>query len=163
VEDVADDGRGHREDRRARRGGAGERRGGDRELIRRLAWLGLAAACAPAPPAPPPAALPPLPPPPLVEEPLPGDMALEVGPIRQTESADRRTVFVDGTVRNVGSRVTRELHVRVVALDADGTPVATADDRPSPQEVLPGTAATYTVRFANDRAIRTFHVEAVGR
>jgi hypothetical protein len=53
--------------------------------------------------------------------------------------------------------------VWVDGLDASGASVARAEALPAPQEIFPGTAARFVVRLPNDPAIRTFHVEAVGR
>jgi hypothetical protein len=86
-----------------------------------------------------------------------------IGPIKESRSADGATVFVEGTVENTGSRASRDVHVQVEGLDANGGRVASADALPTPQEILPGTVATFVVRLPNDPAIRTYHVEAIGR
>ena len=101
----------------------------------------------------------------LTEESLARTTSAEivVGPINQSTSSDGKALFVDGTIRNVGTRPTRDLRVAVHGLDAAGAVLATADALPTPQVVEPGTTATYVVRLPNDPAIRTFHVEAIGR
>ena len=105
------------------------------------------------------------PPPPLTEEPLPPSTTADfaVGPINETRSAECTTVFIEGTVRNTGSRPSRDVTVTVEGLDADGMRVVSADTLPTPQAISPGTTASYVVRLPNDPAVRTYHVIAVGR
>lgn len=88
---------------------------------------------------------------------------LQVGPPTWTDSADGRETWVEGSVRNRGSRPTREITVRVSGLDAAGNVVSRADGAPATQLIVPGGSARYRVRVANDPAIKTFHVEAIGR
>lgn len=111
------------------------------------------------PPPPPPS------PPPLAETPLPptGSAEFEIGPIRHTATDDDRSLIVEGTVRNRGSRASRGVRVWVSGLDANGLRVARSEVLPTPQEIPPGTAATFVARLPNDPAIRTFHVEAIGK
>jgi hypothetical protein len=121
----------------------------------------LATTCArPAPPERPSPA-----PPRLTESPLPPSGAAEfaIGPITETRSADGAQVFVEGTVRNVGSRASRHVLVWVNALDQSRTRLARRQVIPTPQEIPPGAEAGFIVRFPNDPAIRTFHVEAIGQ
>jgi hypothetical protein len=66
-------------------------------------------------------------------------------------------------VRNIGSRPSRDVTVIVEGLDALGGTVARTEVLPAPQAIPPGTAASFVARLPNDPAIRTFHVEAVGR
>jgi len=66
-------------------------------------------------------------------------------------------------VHNTGSRASRDLAVWVEGLDAHGAVVARAEALPTPQAVPPGRTATFVVALPNDPAIRSFHVEAVGR
>jgi hypothetical protein len=122
----------------------------------------LFAACSPRTPLPPP---PPAPPPQLSETPLPpsGAPRFEIGPIDSRRSEDARELYVEGTVRNVGTRASRDLKVWVHGLDERGGQLAQAEALPTPQEVPPGTSARFIVRMPNDPAIRTFHVEAIGR
>lgn len=87
----------------------------------------------------------------------------QIGPIKQTPSADGHELFVEGTVQNIGSRPSRDVKVWVEGLGADGKVVARAETLPTPQEIPPNAFATYVVRLPNDPAIRTFHVEAIGR
>jgi len=127
-----------------------------------LAGAALALGCARQAPPPPPAP-PPLPP--LTEESLAPSTTAEfqIGPIKETVSADGAAVFVEGTVRNVGSRPSRDVEVSVEGLDAAGTRVVSADTLPSPQSIAPDTSATFVVRLPNDPAVRTYHVVAIGR
>jgi len=126
-----------------------------------LAAAALVVGCARQPP-PKPASPPP---PPLTEEPLPPSTTADfaVGPINETRSAEGTTVFIEGTVRNTGSRPSRDVTVTVEGLDADGMRVVSADTLPTPQAISPGTTASYVVRLPNDPAVRTYHVIAVGR
>ena len=114
--------------------------------------------------APPPRSAPP-PPPALTEEPLAPSTTADfaIGPINETRSADGTTVFVEGSVRNTGSRQSRDVAVTVEGLDADGARVVAADTLPTPQAIPPGTTASYVLRLPNDPAVRTYHVIAVGR
>ena len=66
-------------------------------------------------------------------------------------------------MRNTGSRASHDVKVWVEGLDAAGSRIARDEALPTPQEVAPGTEARFIVRLPNDAAIRTFHVEAVGR
>ena len=121
----------------------------------------LAAGCTRRRPAPAPEPAPPL----LAETPLPpsGAPSFEIGPINDHKSVDGRALFVEGTVRNTGTRASRDVRVRVEALDASGTQLASAEALPTPQEIPPGTAGMFVVQLPNYPAIRTFHVEAIGR
>jgi hypothetical protein len=100
-----------------------------------------------------------------VEQPLPatGTAEFAIGPIKETRSADSREVFVEGTVRNTGSRPSHDVKVWVSALDATGQRLTRVEVVPTPQEIPPGGTASFLVRFANSPAMRTFHVEAIGR
>lgn len=66
-------------------------------------------------------------------------------------------------MRNTGTRPSRDVKVWVDVFDEGGTRLARAEALPTPQEIPPGTAATFVVRLPNDPNIRTFHVEALGR
>ena len=133
---------------------------------RAVALLGaalLASACParkPKPPAPPPEA-----PPPLAESPLPpsGEAQFEIAQIDWKRSEDARELYVEGTVRNIGTRSSRDLKVWVDGLDVNGIQLARTEALPTPQEIPPGASARFVVRMPNDPAIRTFHVEAIGR
>jgi hypothetical protein len=120
----------------------------------------VAAVCTPRkPPAPHPA------PPLLAEASLPpsGTPTFEIGGISNTPSQDGAALFVQGTVRNTGTRASRDVQVWVEALDAKGTRVARGDARPTPQAIPPGTVGTFIVRLPNDPAIKSLRVEAIGR
>jgi hypothetical protein len=122
----------------------------------------IGAACASQPPEPPPA------PPRIVHgqpplQPTPTTIEMQVGPPTWTETADGRDTWVEGSVRNRGSRPTREITLWVTGLDAGGNVVSRADGSPMQQLVVPGASTRYRVRVANDRSIKTFHVEAIGR
>jgi hypothetical protein len=118
------------------------------------------------PPRTPPPAPPPVPAPPQISEsPLPpsGAPRFEIGPIDSRRGEDARDLYVEGTVRNVGTRTSRDLKVWVYGLDDRGVQLARVEVLPTPQEVPPGSSARFVVRMPNDAAIRTFHVEAIGR
>jgi hypothetical protein len=156
----------HREDR-ARRGGAVERRGRGRLLSARrvvaLAVVALAsAACRrPAPPPPTPEPAPPL----IAESTLPpsGTPHFEIGPITPTRSSDGSEWLVESSVRNTGTRTSRDIRVRVYGLDDNGVRLARTELSPEQQEIPPGGAATFVAHLPGDAAIRTVDVEAVGR
>ena len=66
-------------------------------------------------------------------------------------------------MRNTGTRVSRNVTVWVDALDATGARLGRNEVLPTPQTIAPGTAARFLVRLPNDPAIKSFHVEAIGR
>jgi len=66
-------------------------------------------------------------------------------------------------VLNTGTRVSRDVKVSVEALDDHGIRLAETEVYPTPQDIPPGGAARFVARLRNDPAIRTFHVEAIGR
>jgi hypothetical protein len=113
----------------------------------------------PAPPPPAPAA------PPLSEESIaPSTSAeFEIGPIKQTVGEHDTLLFIEGTVRNVGTRPSRDVKVWVEGLDDASNVVAREETLPDPQEIPPGTVGRYLVKLPNDPKIKTFHVEAIGR
>ena len=67
------------------------------------------------------------------------------------------------SVRNTGTRASRDLKVWVDGLDESGMRLARIEVVPAPQEIPPGAAASFVARLPGDPAIRTFHVEAIGR
>jgi len=108
--------------------------------------------------------VPPPPPPrrPFVEETLPSadkPYVIIVG-TTQSESEDRQSVFVEGTLHNQGTGPTKQIQVKVEALDAAGHVVTTVTALPTPQVLQPEENATFVVRFPNDSAVRSYHVEA---
>ena len=113
----------------------------------------------PTPPLPAPAS------PPLSEESIaPSTSAeFEIGPIKQSVGEHDTLLFVEGTVRNVGTRSSRDVKVWVEGLDDASNVVARGATLPDPQEILPGTVGRYLVKLPNDPKIKTFHVEAIGR
>ena len=121
----------------------------------------LAAACRKPghPPAPEPAQ------PPIAEAPLAptGSAQLQIGPIESKPSADGQDLYVEGTVRNVGTRASRPVTVWVNGLDESGLRLARVETVPTPPEIPAGGAASFLARLPNDRAIRTFDVEAIGK
>ena len=92
-----------------------------------------------------------------------GAAAFAVGAIHETRSADGQTVFIEGTVENVGTRPSRTITVWVNALDESGTARERVQVLPTPQDVPPGTVARFVVQLRNDPLVRTYHVEAIGR
>ena len=116
----------------------------------------------------PPAPMPPTAPPPtpvLTEEQIAPVERLDVAIIdfHETQSPDRRTVMVTGTLVNRGTRATRVVHVRVEALDKDGAVVVSADPTPSTQNIAPGATATFAAVFENRPEIDRYHAEAMSR
>ena len=55
------------------------------------------------------------------------------------------------------------MKVWVEGLDDGGLRLARTEVLPAPQEIPPGGAATFVARLPGNAAIRTFHVEAIGR
>jgi hypothetical protein len=125
---------------------------------------------APVRPIPPPPSIPVAPPPPppvppsrpLIEETLPSaeKPELVIVDLKESESEDQLTLFVEGTLRNHGVGQTKQVQVTVNALAEFGEVVASVEALPTPQVILPGGSATFVVRFPNDPMIRRFHVEA---
>jgi hypothetical protein len=70
---------------------------------------------------------------------------------------------VESSVRNTGTRTSRDLRVWVDGLDDTGARLARTEVSPAQQEVPPGSAASFVARLPGNPAIRTFHVEAIGR
>ena len=101
----------------------------------------------------------------IAETPLPpsGTPHFEIGQIDWKRSQDDRELFVEGTVKNTGTRPSRDIKVWVDGLDASGIRLARTEVLPTPQEIPPGGVGRFIVRMPNDPAIRTFHVEAIGR
>lgn len=103
--------------------------------------------------------------PPIAEAPLPpsGEPQFEIGPISEHKSEDGTALYVESSVRNTGTRASRDIKVAVEALDDHGIRLAETEAYPAPQEIPPGGAARFVARLPNNPAIRTFHVEAIGR
>ena len=122
----------------------------------------LATACPkkPTPPPPPEPAQPP-----IAETPLPpsGAPHFEIGPITPRRTDDGAEWLVESSVRNVGTSTSRDVRVWVDGLDDNGVRLARTELSPTQQEIPPGGAATFVARLPGDPAIRTFHVEAIGR
>ena len=55
------------------------------------------------------------------------------------------------------------MKVWVDGLDDGGMRLARTEVLPEAQEILPGSAASFVARLPGNPAIRTFHVEAIGR
>jgi len=102
---------------------------------------------------------------PLVESPLTptGSAELQIGSVQSKPSADGTDLYVEGTVRNVGTRASRPVIVWVDGLDGSGLRLSRAETVPTPPEIPAGGAASFVVRLPNDRAIRTFDVRAIGK
>lgn len=80
----------------------------------------------------------------------------------QTISSDNRTLYVEGMIRNRGSRASRDVKIWAEALDAEGNVLHRDEILPTPQAIPPGEGTRFLVRFPNDPAIKRFHVEAIG-
>lgn len=88
---------------------------------------------------------------------------VEVLAVDETAGADGQTVTVSGTLVNRGTGVTREVAVRVHALDAAGAVVRTADTRPVSEIIAPGATTTFFVTMENRPEVRSYHVEVISR
>ena len=106
-----------------------------------------------------------MPPPPLTESELPpsGAPHFEIGPIDPRRSQDGGEWLVESSVRNTGTRASRDVRVTVEGLDDAGALIAETELSPTPQEIPPGGVTSFVARLPGNPAIRTFHVEAVGR
>jgi hypothetical protein len=87
----------------------------------------------------------------------------EIGAITPHRSDDGRDWLVESSVRNTGTRTSRDVKVWVEGRDEQGLGLARIELVPSLQEIPPGGVATFVARLPGDPAISTFHVEAVGR
>jgi hypothetical protein len=127
-----------------------------------VASLALATGC-PGKPKPPPGPEPAAPT--IAESPLSpsGAPHFEIGDIDWKKSEDDRELFVEGTIKNTGTRPSRDVKVWVDGVDEGGIRLARAEVFPTPQEIPPGGVGRFLVRIPNNPAIRTFHVEAIGR
>ncbi len=115
-----------------------------------------------APPRPAPA--PPLPPPIHEEDLKPVESPkLEIIDLRETPSADGTVVTVAGVLVNRGSGTTREVYVRVEALNAGGAVVLSARAVPSRETITPGATAPFAAQVENRSDVVSYHVEAVSR
>jgi len=101
----------------------------------------------------------------LRDEPVPPSTTVDlaIGPLKDTESKDGATLFVEGTLRNTGSRDTRQSKVWLEGLDAAGNVVARGEAFPTPQAIPAGGSATFVVELPNDPAIKRFHAAALAR
>ena len=101
----------------------------------------------------------------IAESPLPpsGTPQFEIGPLAERRSDDGAALYLESSVRNTGTRASRDVKVSVEALDDRGIRLAETEVWPDPQEIPPGGAARFVARLPNNPAIRTFHVEAFGR
>ena len=119
---------------------------------------------APVPPTPEPAQ-PPIAEAPIAESPLPpsGEAHFDIGPIDAERSTDGHEWLVTSSVLNTGTRASRDVKVWVDGLDDGGLRLARTEVMLTPQEIPPGGAASFVARLPGNPAIRTFHVEAIGR
>jgi len=103
--------------------------------------------------------------PPIAESQLPpsGTPQFEIGPITPHRTDDGREWLVAASVRNTGTRTTRDVKVWVEGRDDKGVRIARTELQPELQAIPPGGAASFIARLPGDPAISTFHVEAVGR
>ena len=95
--------------------------------------------------------------------PPPTTVDLVLGKLKDTVSADGNALYVEGTLRNTGSRDVRNAKVWLEALDATGNVVARGEAFPTPQAIPAGGSATFVVELPNDPAIRRFHAQAIAR
>ena len=114
----------------------------------------------PAPPVPPT-----VPTPALSEEDLKPEERpdITITDLEEVSSPDHKVVTVTGTLVNRGMGATREVYVRVEALNREGAVVATADSDTLGGRILPGATARFSVRLENRADIERYHVEALAR
>ena len=86
-----------------------------------------------------------------------------LGQLKDTVSADGSAIYVEGTLRNTGSRDTRNAKVWLEGLDAAGNVVAKGEAFPTPQAIPAGGSATFVVQLPNDPSIKRFHAQALAR
>jgi hypothetical protein len=103
--------------------------------------------------------------PPIGEMQLPpsGTVHFEIGAITPHRADDGGDWLVESSVRNTGTRTSRDIKVWVEGRDEQGTRLARTEVLPSPQEIPPGGVATFIARLPANPSISTFHVEAVVR
>jgi hypothetical protein len=119
-------------------------------------------ACAPRP-----QVMPPEPPPAqsYSEEELPAaeNARVEIIDLQEIPEPEARRVRVAGTLINFGKATTKQVSVKVRAVDENGGVVAMIYGTPSTQEIPPGGSATFTAWFDDLPQIRRYHVEAMVR
>ncbi len=108
---------------------------------------------------------PPVPTPPISEEQI---VPIErphivITDINETQSADKKSVTVSGTLVNRGHGTTHEVYVHVEALSPDGAVVLSADSEPTTELIQPGSTAAFSVTLENRADVERYHVEAVSR
>jgi len=133
-------------------------------------WIGLTligaaciSACAKPPPAPAPVVA--AAPPPIYEEQLQavGQLDMEILDLNETPTPNRKAVVLSGTLVNRGTRATREVYIRVEALDTNGAVVLSADSQPSTATIGPGGRGTFAVTMENRPNVDRYHVEAIAK
>lgn len=92
-----------------------------------------------------------------------GPAEVDIVDLSDTPTRDKRSLLVQGQIRNRGGGAIERLVVIVQALDEAGNVVAEEDGVPSPQPLPPGELAFFRVRIANEHSIRGFRVQAFPR
>ena len=136
-----------------------------RQLLRRLtsALVFLPAACATRAPLPAPA--PPPERPEFAEENLPAieRPRLAIIDLEETVDAGQGTVTLTGTLVNRGAGPTREIFVRVRALDRQGAVLFRERSVPTTQVIPPGGTGHFSVTLADHDDVDRYHLEAFAR
>jgi hypothetical protein len=72
-------------------------------------------------------------------------------------------VTVTGRLVNRGGGATRQVFVRVEALNRDGAVVQSPNSEPNTELIQPDSTATFSVKLENRPDVDRYHVEAVSR
>jgi serine/threonine-protein kinase len=88
---------------------------------------------------------------------------VEILDFNDAVSKDRRSLTLEGKVKNHGQSAIEHLNVVVQALDAGGNVVGEEAGVPHPQPLPPGQTASFRIRMNNDQRVQSFRVEAFPR
>ena len=88
---------------------------------------------------------------------------VEILDFNDTVSKDRRSLTVEGKVKNHGQSPIERLNVVVQALDGSGNVVGEEAGVPHPEPLPPGQTASFRIRMNNDQRVQSFRVEAFPR
>lgn len=95
--------------------------------------------------------------------PAPENARVEIIDLQEIPEPETKRVRIAGTLINYGKRATRQVSVKVRAVDANGDVVASIYGAPSTQEIPAGGGATFTAWFDDLPQVKRYHVEAVVR
>jgi len=100
----------------------------------------------------------------LEEEIKPLEMIdIGIGDVAETPRTDHRSVTVSGTLVNHGTRATREVVVRVEALDKNGVVLLSTHAESDTQTIAPNGTAHFSAILTDRADVDRYHVVAIAR